>query len=84
MIEINEIETEMEDQATWMGQPPEQRREREERRVESVNHMQALSRLANETVNLLDFMTKTNIEVRPPPTIQANSLSLPLLRYISD
>ncbi|KAI9019583.1 ubiquitin elongating factor core-domain-containing protein [Phycomyces nitens] len=62
LAEIHQIQTEMEDSATWDAQPEQQRQEREGQFRSLERQAQSYVSLGNETVNMLTYLTAEVVE----------------------
>ncbi|KAL0082191.1 ubiquitin elongating factor core-domain-containing protein [Phycomyces blakesleeanus] len=62
LAEIHQIQTEMEDSATWDAQPDQQRQEREGQFRSLERQAQSYVSLGNETVNMLTYLTAEVVE----------------------
>lgn len=58
LTEIRGIQQEMADQQTWMRQPEERRKEREEGFQRTERQVKSMLLLANESINMLDYLSK--------------------------
>eukprot|EP00010_Vexillifera_abyssalis_P008564 CAMPEP_0201549000 /NCGR_PEP_ID=MMETSP0173_2-20130828/5476_1 /ASSEMBLY_ACC=CAM_ASM_000268 /TAXON_ID=218659 /ORGANISM="Vexillifera sp., Strain DIVA3 564/2" /LENGTH=556 /DNA_ID=CAMNT_0047958527 /DNA_START=212 /DNA_END=1879 /DNA_ORIENTATION=+ len=57
LVSIRKTELEMEDRASWLAQPERVRMQREEQLHQTKNHVRTFCRLANDTTELLHFLS---------------------------